>query len=145
MQTMMSACGVMCSECPAYHGATKGAAHQAETSEAWQRIYGVAEEPADIACAGCLGPDAALFHTSVTCAARRCCLGKGFTSCAECPARPCALLERAQTTWDEVPEIGSHLSHAEFVRFARAYCGHRARVVAAAPPVGALPRSSSSR
>jgi hypothetical protein len=38
MTTMMSACGVMCSECPACLAATKGVAHQQRTVEAWHRI-----------------------------------------------------------------------------------------------------------
>lgn len=132
MGIMMSACGVMCSGCPAFD--ERGAPpekRRLRTAEAWRRIYGVDEPPERIACGGCLGPDARLFHTSRRCAARHCCLAKGLSSCAACPVRPCDLLERAQSTWDEVPEIGSRLTPAEFDLYARPYCGHRERLEAA--------------
>jgi hypothetical protein len=131
MTFMMSACGVLCSECPAFGAGARSEAERRQTAEAWRRIYAVDEEPERITCGGCLGPDDQLFHTSVRCAARRCCLGKGLASCAACPVRPCALLERAQSTWDEVPDIGANLAQAEFDRYARPYCGHRERLEAA--------------
>ena len=128
---MMSVCGVMCSGCPAYQGAAKGVAHQRRTVEAWGRIYCLKETPANISCGGCLGTDRALFHTSGRCKARRCCLRKGFANCADCPKDSCPDLERAQSVWDEVPEIGSKLSRGDFAKYAKAYCGHRERLAAA--------------
>ena len=127
----MSACGVMCSQCGAYLAAPKGPAYQQEVADAWRRIYGLDVEPGDISCGGCLGPDAQVFHTSVRCTARRCCLGRGFASCAECPEESCGRLERAQSVWDGVPEIGASLSPADFDRYAGPYCGHRERLAAA--------------
>ncbi len=125
---MMAACGVMCSRCAAYHGATKGAEHQRRTVEAWQRIYGLTQTPEHIRCGGCLGPDEEVFHTSVRCKARQCCRGKGFTSCAECSVERCEDLENAQAMWDEVPELASALSPSDFEAYARPYCGHRERL-----------------
>lgn len=125
----MSVCGVMCSECPAYFAAAKGVAHQRRTVEAWGRIYGLKETPENISCGGCLGPDEVLFHTtSGHCKARRCCREKGFSNCAECPRDSCQDLEKAQSVWDEVPQIGSTLSRTDFAKYARAYCGHRKRL-----------------
>ncbi len=131
MPRMMSACGVLCSDCPAYLGDAKGAGHQRCTAAAWLRIYGLKETPGDISCAGCLGPDDRLFHTSRTCRARRCCRGKGFAGCAECSVEACADLEKAQSVWDEVPDLAASLSRADFVAYARPYCGHRRRLAAA--------------
>jgi len=131
MDIMMSACGVLCSDCPAYGGDARSAQHRRRTAEAWLRIYGVVESPERITCGGCLGPDRRLFHTSVRCAARHCCLSRDLPSCAACSVRPCALLERAQSTWDEVPDIGATLSQDEFDLYARPYCGHRERLEAA--------------
>ncbi len=128
---MMSVCGVICSDCPAYLGEAKGAAHQRETAEAWHRIYGLDEPAEKITCGGCLGPDDALFHTSRRCKARRCCRDKGLLTCADCGERSCPALERAQAVWDEVPALGAALSPADFVKYARPYCGHRARLLAA--------------
>ena len=128
---MMSACGVLCSECPAYLGSARGVAHQRRTAEAWHRIYGLSEKPEDISCAGCSGPDDQLFHTSRRCKARRCCRLKGFTTCAECPKETCEDLERAQAVWDEVPRLESSLSREDFHTYASPYCGQRARLAAA--------------
>ncbi len=125
---MMSACGVLCSSCPAYRGAEKGRAHQERTAEAWRRIYHLREPPENISCGGCLGPDEKLFHTSVRCKARRCCVGNGFSSCARCASTSCELLEKAQAVWDGVPMLKATLSPIDFGKYARPYCGHRERL-----------------
>jgi hypothetical protein len=128
---MMSACGVICSECPAYGAAAKGVAHQRRTVEAWRRIYGLSETVENISCGGCLGPDDAVFHTSRGCRSRRCCRLKGLASCAECPSDSCLDLERAQSVWDSVPQLAATLSPADYAEYARPYCGHRERLTAA--------------
>ncbi len=126
--TMISACGVICSDCPAYQGSTKGTAHQDRVVEAWHRIYKLNMTPDRITCGGCLGSDKDLFYTMGDCQARRCCLSKGFKSCAECPDQACADLEKAQSTWDEVPQLIDKLSAQEFETNARPYCDHRLRL-----------------
>jgi hypothetical protein len=125
---MISACGVICSDCPAFDGAAKGSAHQQRTADAWRRIYGLNMTAEQISCGGCLGPDQELFYTMGNCAARICCRSKGFSSCAECPSVDCADLEKAQSVWDEVSELVHRLSPADFDEYARPYCGHRERL-----------------
>jgi len=56
---MTSACGVTCSDCPAYHAAAKGRAHQRRTAEAWRRIYHLKARTEDISCGGCLALEGA--------------------------------------------------------------------------------------
>jgi hypothetical protein len=131
MNGVMSACGVMCSECGAYHAASKGQAYQQEVADGWRRIYGRDEEIRKIDCGGCLSSDEEVFYTSIRCTARRCCRGKEFRSCAECLEESCTLLARAQSVWDEVPQIGATLSTTDFEKYARPYCGHRERLAAA--------------
>lgn len=128
---MMSACGVLCSECPAYFGDAKGGTHQKRTTEAWSRIYGLNEAPENISCGGCSGPDNLLFHTCRTCGARRCCRSKGFSTCAECSVEFCADLERAQSMWDGVPALAKTLSPEDFISYAQPYCDHRRRLAEA--------------
>jgi hypothetical protein len=142
---MMSVCGVLCSECPAFHAKEKGRAHQRRTASAWQRIYSLHEKAGDVSCGGCLGPDKDLFHTSLRCKARRCCLAKGLKSCAECRAKKCSRLEKAQTTWDEVPQLAAHLSPAEFAAYARPYCQHRERLQRARCIIDFLDTSGPAR
>jgi hypothetical protein len=128
---MMSACGVMCSGCPAYLGEAKGLEHQRRVATAWRRIYGLHETALNISCGGCLGPDDKLFHTSRKCTARLCCRQKGFKSCAECSLESCSDLEKAQAVWDGVPDLAESLSRADFTTYAKPYCGHRRRLAAA--------------
>jgi hypothetical protein len=141
MTTMMSACGVICSKCPAYQAKSRGPVWQQQVADAWHEIYGLNETAADISCGGCLSPDDQVFHSCSRCRARCCCRSKGLNSCAECPTTDCEDLEKAQSNWDGVPLIGASLSPAEFDLYARAYCGHRERLVAirngAPPPTSA--------
>ncbi len=128
---MMSACGVLCSDCPAYTAASQGSDYQKQVVEAWERIYGLKEVPEHISCGGCLRTDEDLFYTSRNCQARWCCRSKGLKSCAEYQIEACPDLERAQAVWDDVPMLGNKLSPSDFDIYARPYCGHRARLEAA--------------
>jgi len=130
MDKIMSACGVICSGCAAYGAASQGSDYQKEVAEAWHRIYGFQTDPEKMSCGGCLSSDDQVFHTSVGCTARRCCISEGIKSCAECPQEPCELLARAQSNWDTVPEIGATLSASDFDKYALLYCGHRERLEA---------------
>ncbi len=61
---MISACGVLCSDCPAFGAALKGVGYQGMVVEAWRRIYNLEEVPDHITCGGCLGKDEDVFYTS---------------------------------------------------------------------------------
>ena len=128
MAEVMSACGVLCSDCPAYHGKSKGIEHQERTAAAWLRIYGLNEPPGNISCAGCSGPESELFHTCRDCEARRCFQSKGFRGCAECSVESCPDLEKAQSLWDTVPDLARNLSREDFILYAQPYCDHRRRL-----------------
>ncbi len=133
---MISAGGALCSECPAYLGATKGIEHQKRTIEAWHNIYGLNEKVEHVSCGRCLGPDDKVFHASRSCKAGRCYRSKEFSSSAECPKESCEDLERAQSVWDEVPALVKKLSPADFAVDARPYCGHRKRLSEARAALG---------
>ena len=125
---MISACGVLCSNCPAFESGQKGVAHQKSVVEAWERIYGLKETPEHIFCGGCLSSDNEVFHTSVDCPARLCCQARGLNTCAECTKESCAKLARAQKVWDEVPNQKAKLSPDDFTKYALPYCDHRKRL-----------------
>jgi Protein of unknown function (DUF3795) len=131
MKAIMSACGVMCSGCAAYHGREKGLEHQERAAAAWQRIYRLKATPGQMVCGGCLAPNEDVFHSSRACKARNCCRAKGFSSCAECDVRPCPLLEKAQSVWDGVPKIAAKLSPADLKAYAKPYLEARRRLAAA--------------
>jgi len=142
MTSSISACGVLCSECPAYLGAARGAMHQQRTADAWRRIYGLTETAADVSCGGCLSRDGDVFRTSRTCKARLCCRSKSFASCAECPVDSCPDLEKAQSAWDGVPGLLATLTPADFAEYALPYCGHRQRLAEARAAWRGRPRSA---
>src|SRR5215469_2052468 len=102
MTRMMSACGVLCSGCPAFADREDHVDRQ-ETVPSRRRIDRADEKTQDLFCGGCLGPDDQVFHTCRGCEARQCCRDKGLRSCAECFIKSCALLEKAQAQWDKVP------------------------------------------
>ncbi len=128
MAAIMSACGVLCSDCPAYQGKSKGVEHQERTAAAWLRIYGLNEPPGNISCAGCSGSVSELFQTCRACKARRCCQSKGLRTCAECSVESCPKLEKAQSLWDAVPDLAKTLSREDFILYAQPYCDHRRRL-----------------
>jgi hypothetical protein len=131
MARMMSACGVRCSECPAYLGNVRGVGHQQRTEAAWKRIYGLNESAENIACGGCLAPDDQVFHTCRAGKARLCCHSKNFNPCAECPVERCPDLENAQSLWDELSDLATTLPHEDFVTYVEPYCNHRHRLAEA--------------
>jgi len=128
---MISACGVLCSECPAFIARAESAEYKRTLADAWQRIYGLSVDPQTLHCGGCLGPDDQLFYMSCQCKARRCCVDHTFATCAQCSREFCPELSEAQSLWDDVPALAMTLSAADFETYARPYCGHRERIAAA--------------
>ncbi len=128
---MKSACGVLCSQCPAYLATARGPEYQQQTAAAWERIYRLSVTAEQLACGGCLAPDEEVFHTSRGCEARLCCRERGLGSCAECDEDDCAKLAKAQAAWDGVPGLAERLSTDDFATYCRPYCGHRERLAAA--------------
>ncbi|HVP15431.1 MAG TPA: DUF3795 domain-containing protein [Terriglobales bacterium] len=136
MSIHMSACGVICSECPAYRAReANDPAERARVAQAWHELFDLSFTADQIPCGGCLGPHEDVFCTSRECAARRCCLARGLASCAECPDRPCPHLERAQSNWDGLESRAESLPVAVFREFFLPYCHARDRV----PSEGARP------
>ena len=129
MAIHLSACGVICSDCPAFRARqSNDPAMRERVAAAWHELYGLNFGPEVISCGGCLGSDEELFHTSRKCAARRCCYSRGLTNCGECRDRPCADLERAQSAWDGLEERAPLLAEPVFREFVLPYCHARRRV-----------------
>ena len=138
MTIRISACGVVCARCPAFlAGRAKDPAARERVASAWHELYGLDFGPDVISCGGCLGPDEDVFCTSRNCSARRCCRSRGLRGCAECPDRPCAELERAQSVWDGLEERAATLPGPVFREFVQPYCHARRRVPRAPARSGA--------
>ena len=90
VDTMISACGLVCTECPIYRAA--GDAEFAEELAQGWREGGHAEAKAEwFRCRGCHGPDELVWTED--CKIRACCKGeKGLANCSWCGEFPCALI-----------------------------------------------------
>lgn len=95
METLVAACGLVCSKCSAFIGTRNDDDGLIRaTAEEWSRQYGVEVPPEAVWCNGCMtdgGPKC--VHCSDGCETRRCVMDKGYDTCAECAEYPCAKIE----------------------------------------------------
>jgi hypothetical protein len=144
MTTVMSACGVLCSGCPAFWDKEDRIDRQG-TVPSRRSVHRPKENTEHTSCGGCLGPDDQVFHTCTGCEARQCCRDKALRSCAECFVKSCVLLEKAQAQWDRVPELVQVVSRADFAKYAKPYCNPRERLERARRAGAKRTRASGSR
>lgn len=93
---MISYCGIVCSECPAYRltqaGDRQGLdALAARLSTETKKLRGE-----DLACDGCVQKGGRLVPFCRECGARLCGLERGLPNCAHCPDFGC---DRLQAVW----------------------------------------------
>ena len=95
MDEMVSFCGLLCNECPAFI-ATKNNddAKRAEVAELWHKTYKVHLKPEDIDCTGCLSDAEPLFSHCRVCQVRKCGRAKAIENCAYCDQYACEELEK---------------------------------------------------
>jgi hypothetical protein len=93
MNQMISFCGLVCSECPAFEATRDDDdAKRKETAEAWSKSYGSDIKPEDINCFGCLTREGELFNYCTVCEIRKCAVAKDVENCAHCAEYACARL-----------------------------------------------------
>jgi hypothetical protein len=91
---LIAACGLICSECPAYIATQKNDdALRAETARKWSEMFKSDIKPTDINCDGCPGDSGRLFNYCSTCAIRKCAREKKLATCASCPEYSCQKLD----------------------------------------------------
>ncbi len=90
MAEIIAACGLVCSECPAYL-ATKAndAARVAEVAAQWSKDYGGDVKPEYVWCDGCMEPGPRKCGHVAECDVRACVVGRGLSSCARCADYGC--------------------------------------------------------
>ena len=104
---IISCCGLVCSECPAFLATKSNDPDKAQqTAELWSRLYHVDVKVADVWCEGCMLPGKKCHHAG-ECEIRACGIKLGVENCARCDDYPCAKLEgffamapQARTTLD---------------------------------------------
>jgi hypothetical protein len=86
MKTMIAYCGLDCEKCDAYL-ATKNndQALREKTAQLWSKLNNTPILPEHINCEGCRSNGVKTFYCSTLCSIRSCALGKGVTTCGDCP------------------------------------------------------------
>lgn len=91
---IVGACGIVCSECPAYIATqTSDDALRAKTAREWSAMYHADIQPKNIHCDGCPGDGPRLFAHCLECGIRACARGRKLVTCASCPEYACQKLQ----------------------------------------------------
>ena len=95
METIIGACGLVCSECKAYK-ATQAydSVAIACIAEQWSKQYKVEFKPEDVWCEGCMtAGQRKNRHCATGCGIRACVQSRGLSDCAQCPDYTCDKLK----------------------------------------------------
>jgi hypothetical protein len=95
MNKLISYCGIVCTECPAYI-ATKNNddAKRKETAREWSKQFGHEMKPEDINCEGCTPDTGKKIGYSHVCEIRNCGREKKVVNCAYCTDYICDKLDK---------------------------------------------------
>jgi len=90
---MIAACGLVCSQCPAYIATLNNDDQlRQQTAASWSKMFNIAVKPEDINCLGCFSKEEPIFAHCQECKIRACCLKKVLTNCSCCLDYPCPML-----------------------------------------------------
>ena len=93
MEKMISRCGLVCTECPAYIATQEDDdKKRAEVAGLWSKQFKMDIKPEDVNCVGCLFDG---VHSSYCrmCEIRKCAVDKGHESCGLCTDYACEKLK----------------------------------------------------
>ena len=94
MEKIIAACGIVCSECPAYIATLNDDQEmRKKTAEDWSKAFGVTLNPEDICCDGCMEEGETYFAHCFECEIRKCVQEKGILNCAHCEDYACEKVE----------------------------------------------------
>ncbi len=92
---MLSVCGLICTECPAYLASRTGNKEmKTKTAKEWSRLFKVRIKPEDVNCNGCISQGDNLFGHCKVCEVRLCGKEKGVLNCYVCLDYPCSKIRR---------------------------------------------------
>ncbi|MBC8214356.1 MAG: DUF3795 domain-containing protein [Candidatus Marinimicrobia bacterium] len=93
MGKIISYCGIICSECPAYIATTNNDDSEKEkVANIWAKEYNAEITKDDINCEGCLS-DGCVFNHCNVCEIRKCAKENGVVNCAHCSDYSCEKLD----------------------------------------------------
>ncbi|MDA3900134.1 MAG: DUF3795 domain-containing protein [Spirochaetes bacterium] len=93
MNTKIAACGLNCSECPAFI-ATHSDDNELRitTAREWSSAYNATITAEMVNCAGCFSESGPLFGHCMECEIRQCARDASLSGCAVCTDYPCGKL-----------------------------------------------------
>jgi hypothetical protein len=104
---MFGCCGNHCSQCGAYLATqADDDAKRREVAREWTVEYNTPFSPEQINCVGCTAEGVHIGFTENICAIRKCCMGKGHPTCADCASYPC---DELSTFLERIPEAKANL------------------------------------
>ena len=90
MDRIMSRCGLVCSECPAYIARrTDDNALREKTAAEWAKAYKADLKPVDINCDGCATETGVHFSYCFACEIRKCAGARKLANCSVCADYAC--------------------------------------------------------
>ncbi len=110
MNKIIAACGLLCSDCPAYIATFHDDPEmRKKTAEEWSKAYGTKISPDDIYCVGCIEEEGRHIGHCYECEIRKCTRDKGIFNCAFCDEYGCEkiaglfkMAPEAKKTLDEI-------------------------------------------
>jgi hypothetical protein len=110
MEKLISMCGLICSECPAFIATQKNDDEERrKVAEMWAKEYKADLKSEDINCSGCIVDTDKLFNYCKVCEIRKCGKEKKVKNCAYCTEYACEKLTdffkmapQAKTNLEEV-------------------------------------------
>jgi hypothetical protein len=106
MNQLMSCCGLLCNDCPAYQATVADdAILRKQTADKWSRIFRIEMKPEDINCLGCKSETVSGYCK--VCKIRECNSEKSYQHCAECDSFAC---DQLTAFWKHAPEAKERLT-----------------------------------
>jgi hypothetical protein len=94
METMISRCGLVCTQCPAFIATLEDDdAKRAEVAELWSKQFNMEIKAEDVNCVGCLADGKHSSYCGI-CEIRKCAIERGLESCGLCDDYACENLEK---------------------------------------------------
>lgn len=94
MTEMISWCGLLCNECPAYIATQNNDDLMREkVAKKWNKMFGFGMKAEDVHCDGCQSGSERLIGHCLKCGIRKCGMEKQVENCAHCDDYGCQTLE----------------------------------------------------
>lgn len=107
MKKIISYCGLVCSDCPAFIATQKNDdAERKKVAEKWSKEFNRDIKPGDINCDGCLVDGDNVFNYCKVCEIRKCAKDKAVVNCAYCGDYGC---EKLTKFFEMVPDAKKRL------------------------------------